>query len=134
MPTIRRDNPLELLRLALNGIDAQIAELQKMRAQLAAMIDQPSAGPDVAAAAPQKRKLSAAARAKISAAAKARWARVRKEKAAAQKPKKAAKKTQAKPAKAKLAPTKAKAKKSPTKKNKPKPPAPGVETEVVKAA
>src|SRR5262245_16565251 len=103
MPTTRRDDPAELLRLALNGLNAQIAELQDTRAQLAGLIDQQSSGSAVETAAPQKRrKLSAKARAKISAAAKARWVRERKAKAKAQKPKKAAKKSQtrAKPAKA----------------------------------
>lgn len=78
MPRTRRNDSAELLRLALIGLDAQIAKLQKTRAQLAALIDQRSAHPAVKEAAPRKRrKLSAAARAKISAAAKARWARER---------------------------------------------------------
>src|SRR5215813_5449100 len=47
MPKTKRTDPTELLRLALIGFDAQIAELQKIRAQLAALIDQPSAGPAV---------------------------------------------------------------------------------------
>jgi hypothetical protein len=81
MPRTRRNDSAELLRLALIGLDAQIAELQETRAQLAALIDQRSARPAVKAARPQKRrKLSAAARAKISAAVKARWARERKAK------------------------------------------------------
>ena len=127
MPTTRRNDPAELLRLALIGFDAQIAELQATRAQLAAIINQPSAGPTVEAAAPQKRKLSAEARAKISAAAKARWAKERKAKA--QKPKPAAKKAQSKarPTKARSAAT-AKAKKAPAKKSKSKPPALAAET------
>jgi len=102
MPKTKRDDPTELLRLALIGFDAQIAELQKTRAQLAELIDQAAARPDVEVAAPQKRrKLSAAARAKISAAARARWAREKKAKAKTQKPKPVAKKAQskAKPAK-----------------------------------
>src|SRR5262245_32778811 len=112
MPTTRRDDTAELLRLALIGLDAQIAELQKTRAQLTALIDQRSAGPDVEAAAPQKRrKLSAAARAKISAAAKARWARERGAKAKVQKSKPAAKKAQSKAKSAKTRPVTAKAKK-----------------------
>ena len=127
MPTTRRNDPAELLRLALSGFDAQIAELQATRAQLAAIINQPSAGPTVEAAAPQKRKLSAEARAKLSAAAKARWAKERKAKA--QKPKPAAKKAQSKarPTKARPAGA-AKAKKAPAKKSKSKPPTPAAGT------
>ena len=41
MPTTRSDDPAELLRLVLIGLDAQIADLQETRAQLAALIDQP---------------------------------------------------------------------------------------------
>jgi hypothetical protein len=127
MPTTRRDDPAELLRLALIGLDAQIAELQETRAQLAALIDQRSAGPAAETAAPQKRrKLSATARAKISAAAKARWARERKAKA--QKPKKTAKKTQSKTKPTKAKPAPAKAKKAPVKKTEPKPSTPAAET------
>jgi hypothetical protein len=127
MPTTRRDDPAELLRLALIGLDAQIAELQETRAQLAAFINQRSAGPAAETAAPQKRrKLSAAARAKISAAAKARWARERKAKA--QKPKKTAKKTQSKTKPTKAKPAPAKAKKAPGKKTEPKPSTPAAET------
>jgi hypothetical protein len=117
----------KLLRLALDGLDAQIVELQKTRAQLAALIDQPTAGPAVETAAPQKRRLSASARAKISAAAKARWARERKAKAKAQKPKKAARKAQSKTKPAKARPATAKAKKAPTKKSKSKPHTPAAE-------
>src|SRR6266542_3300257 len=99
----KRDDPAELLRLAITGLDEQIAELQETRAQLAALIDQRSAGLAAETASPRKRrKLSAEARAKISAAAKARWTRERKAKVKAQKPKTAAKKAQSKanPAKA----------------------------------
>lgn len=79
MHTINRNNPAELLRLALIGLDARIAELNEMRMQLAALVNEPSAGAVVKAAAAQRkrRNLSDAARAKISAAAKARWARER---------------------------------------------------------
>jgi hypothetical protein len=81
-----RNDSAELFRLALVGLDAQIAELQETRAQLAALFDQRSARPAVKAATPRKRrKLSAAARAKISAAAKARWARDKKAKALSRK-------------------------------------------------
>src|SRR5262249_55895316 len=97
MPTAKRNDPAELLRLALDGLDTRIAELQEIRTKLAAMIDHPAAEPAVGVAAPQKRRtLSAEARAKISAAAKARWDRERKTRAKKQKPKKTAKKAQAK--------------------------------------
>ena len=133
MPTTKRDNPAELLRLALIGFDAQIAELQATRAQLAAIINQPSAAPTVEAAAPQKRKLSAATRAKISAAAKARWSRERKAQAQQQKPKPTAKKAQTKAKSAKAKPSSAKAKKSPGKKGKSEPSTPAAETKGAKS-
>jgi hypothetical protein len=86
MPRTRRNDSAELLRLALVGLDAQIAELQETRAQLAALFDQRSTRPAVKAATSGKRRnLSAAARAKISAAAKARWAREKKAKAPSRK-------------------------------------------------
>jgi hypothetical protein len=117
MPRTKRDDPTELLRLAFIGFEAQIADLQKTRAQLAALIDKPSASPEVEAATPQKRrKLSDTARAKISAATKARWAREREAKAKVQKSKPAAKKAQSKPKSAKTRPATAKAKKAPAKK------------------
>jgi len=117
MPRTKRDDPTELLRLALISFDAQIAELQKTRAQLAALINRPSASPDVEAATPQKRrKLSDAASAKISAAAKARWARERGAKAKVQKSKPAAKKAQSKSKATKTRPATAKAKKASAKK------------------
>jgi len=113
MPRTKRDDPTELLRLALIGLDAQIAELQKTRAQLAALIDQPSAVSAMKAATPQKRrKLSAAARAKISAAQKARWANERKGKAAKQKPNAAARTARAKAKPIEPAPARTKEKKS----------------------
>ena len=119
MPTTKRTDPAELLRLALDGFDAQIAELQATRAQLAAMIGRPAANPAIEVATPQKRRtLSAAARAKISAAAKARWAKERKGKAEKRKPKAAAKTAQAKAKPIKPAPARAKAKKSPAEKDK----------------
>lgn len=119
MPTTKKDDPAELLRLAIIGLDAQIAESRETRAKLAAMIDGQPAGRTAKVAGPgERRKLSAEARAKISIAAKARWARDREAQAQKQKPKHNAKKaqTKAKPAKAKPAP--AKAKKSPGKKGK----------------
>ncbi len=58
----KRDDPAELLRLAITGLDEQIAELQETRTQLAALIDQRSAGLAAETAAPRKRrKLSAEA-------------------------------------------------------------------------
>jgi len=120
MPKTKRDDPTELLRLALVGLDAQIAELQKMRVQLAALLDQPPASPDVEAAAPQKRRtLSAATSAKISAAQKARWAKERKGKAEKQKPNGAAKTARAKAKPIEPAPARMKAKKSIAEMDKP---------------
>src|SRR5262247_819163 len=119
MPTKRTD-PAELLRLALDGFDAQIAELQAKRAQLTALIGRSSANPAVEVAPTQKRrKLSAVARAKISAAAKARWAKKRKGKAEKQKPNAAAKPARAKAKPIEPAPARTKAKKSTAEKDKP---------------
>ena len=93
MPRTRKNDSAELFRLALIGLDAQIAELQEARAQLAAQIVQRPASLAMKATMPQKRReLSAAARATISAAAKARWARERKTKAKAQRPNQQARK------------------------------------------
>jgi hypothetical protein len=129
MSKTKRDDPAELLRLAITGLDERIAELQAIHTQLAAMIGRPSGDIAVEAAAPQKRrKLSAEAREKISAAAKARWAGVRKAKAKTQKPKPTAKKTQSKAKPAKARPAPAKAKKAPAKKTEPKPSNPSAET------
>ena len=77
----------ELVRLALSGLDTQIAELQAKRAQLAAMATQPLAAPmKLEPVPPQKGgKMSEEAKAKISVAAKARWARVKKAKTEATK-------------------------------------------------
>src|SRR5215510_7517035 len=119
MPAKRTD-PAELLRLALDGFDAQIAELQAKRAQLALMIGRSSTNPAVEVAKPQKRRtLSAVARAKISAAAKARWAKKRKGKAEKQKPNAAAKRARAKAKPIEPAPARTKAKKTTTEKDKP---------------
>jgi hypothetical protein len=134
MPTTNRDDPAESIRLALIGLDAQIADLRETRAQLAALIDQPPAGSTVKMAAPRKRQLSAEAKAKISVAATARWARERRANTKTQKPKKAAKKTQSKAKTSKTQPSPAKAKKSPAKKGKSKLSTPAVETKAVKAA
>jgi len=119
MPAKRTD-PAELLRLALDGFDAQIAELQAKRAQLALMIGRSSANPAVEVATPQKRRtLSAVASAKISAAAKARWAKKRKGKAEKQKPNAAAKPARAKAKPIAPAPARTKAKKTTAEKDKP---------------
>ena len=116
----KRTDPAELLRLALDGFDAQIAELQAKRAQLAAMIGRSSANPAVEVAPTQKRrKLSAVARAKISAAAKARWAKKRKGKAEKQKQNAAAKTARAKARPIEPAPARKKAKKSTAEEDKP---------------
>jgi hypothetical protein len=136
MLTTKRYDPTESLRLALIGLDAQIAELRETRAQLAALIDQPSADSAVKVAAPRKRRLSAEARAKISAAAKARWARERKakvKKVKAQKPKTAAKKAQSKAKPAKARPAPAKGKRSSAKKGKSELSTPAAKTKTVKA-
>lgn len=82
------EDPEDLLRRALAGLDAYIAELQMRRTQLAALVAPDAPVPTVAAAAPRKqRRMSAEARAKISAAAKARWAKVKKTQAKKQQPK-----------------------------------------------
>ena len=137
MPTTKRNDPAESIRLALVSFDAQIAELRETRAQLATLIDQPSASSAVKVAAPRKRrKLSAEARAKISTAAKARWARERKakvEKVKAQKPKTAAKKAQSKAKPAKARPAPAKGKRSSAKKGKSELSTPAAKTKAVKA-
>jgi hypothetical protein len=60
MPTTnRRDNPAEAIRLAIIGLDEQIADLWETRAKLSALIDQPPTGSAVKMAAPRKRRLSA---------------------------------------------------------------------------
>jgi hypothetical protein len=125
MPKNKKDDPAELLRLAITGLDEQIAELQEIHTQLAAMIGRPSVSLAVEAAAPQKRrKLSAEAREKISAAAKARWVRNRKAKAKAQKAKPATEKAKSKGKAVKARPVLAKKKESSAKKARPKPPTP----------
>ena len=136
MPTTKRNDPAESLRLALVSFDAQIAELRETRAQLATLIDQPSTSSAVKVTAPRKRRLSAEARAKISATAKARWARERKakvKKVKARKPKTAAKKAQSKAKPAKARPAPAKGKRSSTKKGKSELSTPAAKTKVVKA-
>jgi hypothetical protein len=130
----QRDDPTELFRQALDGLDEQVAELRKTRAQLAALIDERSTVQAAPAVAPQKRKLSAAWIAKISVAAKARWARVKKAQAKAQKPTPAAKKTQSKVKSAKARLATAKTMKSAAKKGKSKPATPMAETEAAETA
>jgi hypothetical protein len=121
MPRNKKDNTAELLRLAITGLDNQIAELQEIQTQLSAMVGRPSASLAVEAAAPQKRrKLSAEAREKISAAAKARWARDRKAIVKAQKAKPAPEKAKSKGKSAKAQPAVTKKKKSSANKARPK--------------
>lgn len=82
----------ELVKLALEGLDAKIQALQEQRAKLAKMTGGGGGGRPAAArttasvkasaAAPAKRKVSAATKRKLKAAAKARWARIRAEKKA----------------------------------------------------
>ena len=43
MPKNKKDNTAELLRLAITGLDNQIAELQEIQTQLSAMVGRPSA-------------------------------------------------------------------------------------------
>ena len=121
MHKTKKNDPAESLRLAIKGLDEQIAELQETQTQLAAMIGRPSAGLAMEAAAPQKqRKLSAEAREKISAAAKARWARDRKAKVKAQRAKPGTEKAKSKGKPSTARPTLAKKKKSSAKKARPK--------------
>lgn len=130
MPSKSREDVTALLRLALAGFDAEIADMQEKRAQLSAMIGGQSAAPAMKGAAPRKkRKLSVARRAKLSAAAKARWAREKKGQVKASKAKPIAKK-----APAKVKPTPAKPKKSPAKKGRSKPVVPAASVETEKAA
>jgi hypothetical protein len=87
----------ELVRLALEGIDAQIRVLQEKRAQFAKMAGsscgcgcgrgtapaaRAAASVKANAAPPAKRKVSAATRRKLKEAAKRRWANQRTEKKA----------------------------------------------------
>jgi hypothetical protein len=125
----------ELLRHAITGLDEQIAELQEIQTQLAAMIGRPPANFAVEAAIPQKcLKLSAEAREKISAAAKARLARDRKAKAKAQKAKPATEKAKLKGRPAKAQPALAKKKKSSAKKARSKPSTPAKDNEAEKVS
>lgn len=97
MPKTQEESPVELLRWALSGFDAYIAELQERRAQLAALAESESPAAEMATASSGRpRKMSEAARAKISAAAKARWANLRKARAKKQTPQPTAKKAKSK--------------------------------------
>lgn len=123
-------NQSELLRLALAGLDTQIAELQEKRAQLAALTNGHTAALTVEAATqPQKTgKMSDEAKAKISAAAKKRWARVKQEQAKAAKSAPVAKKAQLKKQTVKAQASPTEGKKSPAKKGKNTPVVPSTET------
>src|SRR6266540_1273049 len=103
MPKTKRDDPAELLRLAITGLDVQIAELQEMQTQLTAIIGRSSASLAVEMTGPQKRR-------KISAEAKEK----------AQNAKPVTKKAESKAGSAKARPTLAKKKKSSAKKARPK--------------
>ena len=78
----KSDEQTELIALALLGIDARIAELERKRAELVNQIAKrtiaikvPKVKAAVPASNPRKRsKFSAAHRAKLKAAAKKRWA------------------------------------------------------------
>lgn len=85
----------ELVKLALEGLDAKIQALQEQRAKLAKMTSggggggggkgkaratRTTASVKASAAPPAKRKVSAATRRKLKAAAKQRWAKIRAEK------------------------------------------------------
>ncbi len=83
------NNPAELIKLAIAGIDSQIKELTQQREQLAKLIPNvasalaPRRGRPAAVATSTsrpKRQFSEATRKKLRAAAKARWARARAEK------------------------------------------------------
>jgi hypothetical protein len=86
MPKTNRDDTTELIRLALIGLDVQIAKLQEKRTELAALVGQQSVSASAEETTPKRHKMSAAAKAKISAAAKARWAKRKKAEAKAAKP------------------------------------------------
>lgn len=126
----------ELIRLAIVGIDTQIAELQGKRAQLAAMTNEQPSTSTVKAVTPLQKKtgkMSEEARAKISAAATARWAKVKKAKAEAAKTA-AAKKAPSKKTSVKTQTAAKKGKKSPAKKGKATPVVPVTETTSENAA
>jgi hypothetical protein len=118
----------ELIRLALAGLDTEIAALQEKRAQLAALTNEQSASAAVKAATPKQKtgKMSAEARAKISAAATARWAKVKKAKAEAEKS--AVKKAPSKKSPVKAQKASKKGKKAPAKKGSKAPAASSTET------
>lgn len=86
MPKSTSFDPNEYIVNAIAQYDAQIAQYQKKRAQLAAILGgggsakpgKAKAAAPAAGAAKPKRKMSAAARKKISEAQKARWANQKK--------------------------------------------------------
>ena len=96
MPRNRATNPSneEIIRLAIEGVDAQIAALQEKRAQLAERLGGSSKSAAGASAGAKKRgrkkrrKMSEETKQKLRAAATARWQRIRTGKA--KKPKKRA--------------------------------------------
>jgi hypothetical protein len=108
----KKDDPAELLRLAIVSLDAQITELRKRRAQLAALTSRAPAGPAVAAATPTTRKRSVGTKPKLSASAKALWSKERKEKAEKKKSNAAARTTPAKAKPAEPAPARTRSEKS----------------------
>lgn len=120
----------ELIRLALAGLDAEIADLQQKRAHLASLTNQPSTNTKAVSTAPPQKggKMSEEAKAKISAAATARWAKVKEAKAEAEKSATAAKKTPSKKSSVKAQKVSTKGKKSPAKKGKKASSAPSAET------
>lgn len=98
----------ELIRLALAGIDAEIASLQEKRAQLLGLTNQKSTSAKKVSATPVQKSggMSEEAKAKISAAAKARWAKVKQAQAKAAKQIPTVKKAQKKKAVIKKSPSK----------------------------
>ena len=98
----------ELIRLALAGIDAEIASLQEKRAHLVGLTNQKSTSAKKVSATPLQKSggMSEEAKAKISAAAKARWAKVRQAQAKDAKQLPAGKKAQKKKAVVKKSPSK----------------------------
>jgi chorismate mutase len=85
-----RSSAADHIKMAIDGIDAEIRDLTQKREQLAKMVGAaaaataaPSRGkPAAAAGRKRKRTVSEATKRKLRAAAKARWARIRAEKKA----------------------------------------------------
>jgi hypothetical protein len=86
MPRHKTVQNSELLKAALEGLEAQKKRIEEHIAQVQAMLGHRRGRPPASAAAPaaaapkaaHKRKLSAAARKRIAAAQKRRWAEYRK--------------------------------------------------------